>query len=123
MAYLNLSSQQVSQRGRGSRSRRSPRTTTPRARCVRIVVVQRETIDDLRDIRPPSGSPAPCRSGSRLLDQGADKLEVMSVRLRGRHTAEALEYGAKATTLLDRARELVAPLPRDLVPRPRLPTV
>jgi hypothetical protein len=58
-----------------------------------------------------------------LLDQGADELELMSVRLRTGNTSEALDYGAKVTTLLDRAEELVAPLHVTSCRGPELPTV
>src|SRR5258708_2509680 len=77
---------------------------------LRIVAVQRETIDDLRDIRPSERLAGTVQKWIALLDQGADELESMSVRLRTGHTDEAVAYGAKATTLLDRARDLVAPL-------------
>ena len=89
----------------------------------RIVVVQRGTIDDLRDIRPSEQLAGTVQKWIALLDQGADELELMSVRLRAGRTAEAVEYGAKATTLLDRARELVAPLRLTSCRGPVLPTV
>ena len=88
-----------------------------------IVVVQRETIDDLRGVRPPERLTGTVQKWIALLDQGADELEVMSVRLRAGHTDEAVDYGAKATTLLDRARELVAPLRVTSCRGPVLPTV
>ena len=90
---------------------------------LRIVVVQRETIDDLRDIRPSEHLAGTVQKWIALLDQGADELELMSLRLRDGHTDEAVEYGAKATTLLDRARELVAPLRLTSCRGPVLPTV
>jgi hypothetical protein len=90
---------------------------------VRIVVVQRATIDDLRDVRPPERFTGTVQKWIALLDQGVDELEVMSARLRAGHTDEALVYGAKATTLLDRARELAAPLRVTSCRGPVLPTL
>ncbi len=58
-----------------------------------------------------------------LLDQGADELELMGLRLRAGHADEALAYGDKAETLLDRARELAAPLRVTSCRGPVLPTV
>ena len=89
----------------------------------RAVVVQRDTIDDLRRVRPPDSLAGTVQKWIALLDQGTDELELMSVRLRAGHTGEALDYGAKATTLLDRARELVAPLEVMSCRGPDLPTV
>lgn len=94
------------------------------ARAVtRVVVVQRETIEDLRAVRPPETLTGTVQRWIALLDQGADELELMSVRLRAGRTGEAAEYGAKATTLLDRASELVAPLRVTSCRGPVLPTV
>jgi hypothetical protein len=89
----------------------------------RVVVVQRDTIDELRDVRPPDSLAASVQKWIALLDQGADELELMSIRLRAGRTPEAVEYGAKATTLLDRARELIAPLHVTSCRGPVLPTV
>jgi len=88
-----------------------------------IVVVQRDTIDHLRDVRPPEALTGTVQKWIALLDQSADELEVMSVRLQKGRTDEALEYGAKATTLLNRARELMAPLRVTSCRGPVLPTV
>jgi hypothetical protein len=89
----------------------------------RIVVVQRGTIDELRGLRPPEHLTDLVQKWIALLDQGADELELMSVHLRAGRTSVAVEYGAKATTLLDRARELVAPLHVTSCRGPELPTV
>jgi hypothetical protein len=89
----------------------------------RIVVVQRDTIDDLRNVRPPEQLNGTVQKWIALLDQGTDELEAMSVHLRAGRTDVALEYGAKATTLLDRARELMAPLRVTSCRGPVLPTV
>jgi hypothetical protein len=88
-----------------------------------VVVVQRDTIDDLRGIRPPDAMVDMVQKWIALLDQGADELELMSVRLRAGHTGEALDYGVKATTLLERAEELVAPLRVTSCRGPVLPTI
>ncbi len=89
----------------------------------RIVVVQRDTIDDLRSVRPPERLTDTVQKWIALLDQGADELEMMSFHLRAGRTDRALEFGAKATTLLDRARELMAPLRVTSCRGPVLPTV
>jgi hypothetical protein len=89
----------------------------------RIVALQRDTIEDLRGVRPPEQLTSTVQKWIALLDQAADELEVMSARLRAGHTDEALEYGAKATTLLDRARELVAPQHVTSCRGPVLPSV
>lgn len=89
----------------------------------RIVVVQRGTVDELRDVRPPEALADTVQKWIALLDQGADELELMGVNLRAGRTDEALEYGAKASILLDRAREVVAPLRVTSCRGPVLPTV
>jgi len=89
----------------------------------RIVVVQRDTIAELRDVRPPQQLTGTVQKWIALLDQGADELEAMSGHLRAGRTDEALDYGAKATTLLDRARELMGPLRVTSCRGPVLPTV
>ena len=87
-----------------------------------VVVVQRDTIDDLRAVRAPDSLAVTVQKWIALLDQGADELELMGIRLRAGRTGEAVDYGAKATTLLDRARELVAPLRVTSCRGPELPT-
>ena len=89
----------------------------------RIVVVQRATIEELRELRPPEHLAVTVQKWIALLDQGADELELMAVRLRVGRNEEALAYGAKAVTLLDRAREVVAPLRVTSCRGPVLPTV
>jgi len=89
----------------------------------RIVVVQRGTIDDLREVRPPEALSDTVQKWIALLDQAVDELELMGTRLRAGDVDEALEYGAKATTLLDRARVVVAPLRVTSCRGPVLPTV
>jgi hypothetical protein len=88
-----------------------------------VVVVQRDTIDELRGVRPPDELAGTVQKWIALLDQGADELELMSIRLRAGRAGDAVDYGAKATTLLDRARELVAPLHVTSCRGPVLPTV
>jgi hypothetical protein len=88
-----------------------------------VLVVQRDTIEELRGVRAPEAITGTVQKWIALLDQGADELELMSIRLRTGRTGEALDYGAKATTLLDRARELVAPLQVTACRGPVVPTV
>lgn len=87
-----------------------------------VVEVQRDTIDDLRALRPPERLTVTVQKWIGLLDQGADEIELMAERVRAGHRDEALVYGAKATTLLDRARELVTPLRVTSCRGPELPT-
>ncbi len=89
----------------------------------RTVVVQRRTIDELRGLRPPEHLADTVQQWIALLDQGADELERMGERLRAGRGDEALDFGAKATTLLDRARDLMAPLRVTACRGPVLPTV
>ena len=89
----------------------------------RIVVVERDTIDSLRALRPPERFAATVQRWIALLDQGADELELMAARLHTGHGAEALDFGAKADTLIDRAREVIAPLGVTSCRGPVLPTV
>jgi hypothetical protein len=89
----------------------------------KIVRVQRDTIDELRDLRPPEHLGDIVQKWIALLDQSADELELMSARLRSGQGGEAVDYGAKATTLLDRAREVVAPIRVTSCRGPELPTV
>jgi hypothetical protein len=88
----------------------------------RVVVVQRDMIDDLRSVRPPDAVAAIVQKWIALLDQGTDELELMGLRLHAEHTADAADYGAKATMLLGRAREVVAPLRVTSCRGPVLPT-
>jgi hypothetical protein len=89
----------------------------------RVVVVQRSTLDELRDVRPPGPMNDTVQKWLALLDQGADELERMSASLRAGRTDEAVDFGAKAGTLLDRARELVAAQRMTSCHGPVLPTV
>jgi hypothetical protein len=103
-----------------------PPLTTPHdaARAMTdVVVVQRDTIDELRDLRPPEPLAGTVQKWIALLDQGADELELMGARLRAGRTSEAVDFGAKATTLFDRAREVVTPLQVTSCGGPVLPSV
>jgi hypothetical protein len=88
-----------------------------------IVVIQRRAIDDLRDLRPPGRLANTVQRWIALLDQAADELELTGSHLRAGRRGEAVAFGAKATTLLERARELVAPLRVTSCHGPELPTV
>jgi hypothetical protein len=88
-----------------------------------IVAVERDTIEALRDLRPPERLTDTVQRWIALLDQGADELELMAARLRSGHGTQALDFGAKAVTLLDRAREVAAPLRVTSCRGPMLPAV
>jgi hypothetical protein len=89
-----------------------PLATDQRAsRAVATAVgLQRDTIDELREIRPPDSIAGRVQKWIALLDQGTDELEIVSLRLRAGRTGEANDYAAKASLLLDRGAELVAAL-------------
>jgi hypothetical protein len=89
----------------------------------RIVGVQRDTIEALRDVRPPEALADTVQRWIALLDQAMDELELMGSHLHAGRTELAVDYGAKATTLLDRAREVAAPLDVTSCRGPMLPTV
>jgi hypothetical protein len=81
------------------------------ARTVRrVVVVQRRSLDELRELRLPQRLATVVPQWLALLDQATDELERMEQDLRRGDDAEADEYAMKAATLLARARDLVAPL-------------
>jgi len=88
-----------------------------------VVAIQRRTIDDLRDLRPPGDLSGTVQRWIALLDQAADELERTGAHLRAGRDGDAVEFGAKATTLLDRARALIAPLRVTSCHGPELPTV
>lgn len=74
----------------------------------RVVLIQRASIDDLRGLRPPERFGSLNQRWIALLDQATDELERMGNTLRLGRRAEADDYGGKASTLLERARALVA---------------
>jgi len=90
---------------------------------VQVVAVQRTSIDDLRALRPPERFTGMVQRWTALLDQAVDELEEMGEQLRAGQGDLAVEFGAKATTLFDRARELVAPQHMTSCRGPELPTV
>jgi hypothetical protein len=74
-----------------------------------VVAIQRASIDDLRNLRPPARLGSLNQRWIALLDQATDELERMSHTLQAGQRAEADEYRGKASTLLARARALVKP--------------
>jgi hypothetical protein len=117
----------VCRRGNGAVARielpsLSARRDASRA-MARVVAVQRGAIAQLRAFRPPEKLSDTVQRWIALLDQGADELERMSTQLRTGDTAGAIEYGAKATILLDRAQQVAAPLRVTSCRGPVLPTV
>jgi ABC-type enterochelin transport system substrate-binding protein len=89
----------------------------------RVVVIERRSLDELRDLRHPQRLAAVVPQWLALLDQATDELELMAQHLRHGNDAEAGEYAMKATTLLARARELVAPMRMTSCRGPELATV
>ncbi len=74
----------------------------------RIIVIQRESIDGLRGLRPPEQLGSLSQRWVALLDQGTDELEAMRVELAGGRVRQATGYAGEASTLLERAKVLVA---------------
>jgi hypothetical protein len=89
----------------------------------RTVAISRDAIDDLRGLRPPQQLTDTAQKWIALLDQGTDELELMGKHVRAGRFEEAVDYGAKATTLFDRAEQLVAPLHITSCGGPELPIV
>jgi hypothetical protein len=75
----------------------------------RAVALHRRSIEELRDLRPPERLAGTVQQWIALLDQGVDELELLGEHLRQGRVALAASYGDKATALVDRAAELVAP--------------
>ena len=72
----------------------------------RIVVITREAVDDLRDLKPPERLSDTVQRWIALLDQAADELEQMAAHVRTGRIDAAVDFGAKATILFDRAEQL-----------------
>ena len=97
-------------RGAGAAGRR--RRVDAAARAIdRIVAVERRRHRRRCAIcARPSGSPPRCNV-DRAARPGCRRARAHgATRLHAGHGAEALDFGAKAVTLIDRAREVVAPL-------------
>ena len=67
-----------------------------------VVVVQRDTIDELRGVRPPDELAGTVQKWIALLDQSIDELELVVTRLRGGAWAAADTYAGNASKLLAR---------------------
>ena len=76
----------------------------------RVVELQRDAVAELRDLRPPDGMRATVERWIALLDQAADELGLAGARARAGRALEAREFAGKARTLLDRARDVTAPI-------------
>jgi len=74
---------------------------------VRVVAIQRSTIDGLRDLRSPEGFGTLPERWIALLDQATDELELMRGALAAGRAVDAAAYGEKASELLGRAQVLV----------------
>jgi hypothetical protein len=79
------------------------------ARAVRrVVVIQRDSIDGLRGLKPPERLGSLNQRWIALLDQGTDELDLMRVSLADGKGSLAADYAGKASILLDRAHVLVS---------------
>ena len=74
----------------------------------RVVVIQRDSIDGLRGLKPPEHLGSLNQRWIALLDQGTDELQLMSDSLGSRKAQRAKDYAGKATLLFERAHVLVA---------------
>lgn len=74
----------------------------------RVVVIQRDSIEGLRGLKPPEQLGTLSQRWIALLDQATDELELMRASLARGKGELALEYGGKASTLLERAGTVVA---------------
>jgi len=83
-------------------------TTDPTKASVRIVTIHRQTVNDLRDLRPPKSSEATARVWIGLVDQALDELDEMRAALRAGRDRAAGDYADKAATLAARAREVAS---------------
>lgn len=87
----------------------------------RTVAIARDMIHELRHLRPPEHWAGTVQRWIALLDQAADELELMADHLRAERFDDAVEFGAKATILFDRAEQLVARLRVTSCRGPELP--
>jgi hypothetical protein len=79
------------------------------ARAVRrVVLIQRDSIDGLRGLKPPERLGSLNQRWIALLDQGTDELDLMRVSLADGKGLLAADYASKAAILLDRAHVLVS---------------
>jgi hypothetical protein len=74
-----------------------------------IVRIERDAIDDLRELRPPPRFGTLNQQWIALLDQSIDELELVVTKLRAGAWTAADTYAGNASKLLARARALVAP--------------
>jgi hypothetical protein len=81
-------------------------TNDPVQASVRIVTVHRESVDALRDLRPPKASEGTAKLWVGLVDQSLDELDEMRVALRAERRHAAADYAEKAAILAARAREV-----------------
>jgi hypothetical protein len=72
-----------------------------------IVVIQRDSIDELRGLKPPEDLGNLNASWIALLDQGTDELELVSVSLGSSKGHLAQNYADNASILFDRAAVVV----------------
>jgi hypothetical protein len=81
-------------------------TTDPARASVRIVTIHRESVDDLRDLRPPKSSEGTAKLWIGLVDQSLDELDEMRALLHDGRARAAADYAEKAAVLATRARDV-----------------
>jgi hypothetical protein len=72
----------------------------------RVVTVHRESLDALRDLRPPKAYEATAKVWIALVDQSVDELDAMRAAIRDGDQTAALAYANKATLLDARSRAI-----------------
>ena len=87
----------------------------------RVVTISRHSIDELGGLRPPDPLAETVEKWIALLDQAADELDSMAAQLRDAQVDAAVDFGAKAMRLFDRAEQLATQLRVTSCRGPELP--
>ena len=72
----------------------------------RVVEIHRESVDALRDLRPPKDYEGTAALWIALVDQSVDELDAMRSAMRDGDRTAALAYAEKATLLDARSRAI-----------------
>jgi len=72
----------------------------------RVVAIHRESLDELRDLRPPKSYEGMAKVWIALVDQSIDELDAMRTALHGGDQTAALAYARNASRLDARSRAI-----------------
>ena len=72
----------------------------------RVVAIHRESLDALRDLRPPKDYEGTAEVWIALVDQSIDELDAMRTAMRDGDRTAALAYAEKASLLDARSRTI-----------------